>query len=156
VPEGRVRGRASRTNKNRSDASCYPRPTGERVPEGRVRGRASRTNKNRSGRSVDFASSRPTFHHIGGNSPRAATGGLSLHFASREGEAPAEPLLLFYDSLSTRSGTLSLCSAPSAGSLQGLLPGAPTDPGVHVKCTRFVTFVESLSLTRLGGFAVTR
>ena len=26
-----------------------------------------------------------------------------------------------------------------AGSLQGLLPGAPTDPGVHVKCTRFVT-----------------
>ena len=28
---------------------------------------------------------------------------------------------------------------PWAGSLQGLLPGAPTDPGVHVKCTRFVT-----------------
>ncbi len=28
---------------------------------------------------------------------------------------------------------------PRAGSLQGLLPGAPTDPGVHVKCTRFVT-----------------
>src|SRR5271166_2182841 len=28
---------------------------------------------------------------------------------------------------------------PTAGSLQGLLPGAPTDPGVHVKCTRFVT-----------------
>ena len=26
-----------------------------------------------------------------------------------------------------------------AGSLQGLLPGAPTDPGVHVKCTRFIT-----------------
>src|SRR5208337_502372 len=26
-----------------------------------------------------------------------------------------------------------------AGSLQGLLPGAPTDPGVHVKCTRVVT-----------------
>ncbi len=25
-----------------------------------------------------------------------------------------------------------------AGSPQGLLPGAPTDPGVHVKCTRFV------------------
>ena len=29
--------------------------------------------------------------------------------------------------------------AGRAGSPQGLLPGAPTDPGVHVKCTRFVT-----------------
>src|SRR5271157_282543 len=32
-----------------------------------------------------------------------------------------------------------LAGLSRAGSLQGLLPGAPTDPGVHVKCTRFVT-----------------
>ena len=30
-------------------------------------------------------------------------------------------------------------ACPGAGSPQGLLPGAPTDPDVHVKCIRFVT-----------------
>ena len=43
-----------------------------------------------------------------------------------------------------------------AGLPQGLLPGAPTDPDVHIKCIRFVTLWNSLSLTRLGRFAVTR
>jgi hypothetical protein len=38
-----------------------------------------------------------------------------------------------------------------AGSPQGLLTGAPTDPDVHVKCIRFVA-LWSLSLTRLGRF----
>ena len=55
----------------------------------------------------------------------------------------------------TRKARRHLCWA-WAGSLQGLLPGAPTDPGVHVKCTRFVTLWTSLFLTRLGRFAVTR
>ncbi len=34
---------------------------------------------------------------------------------------------------------LTAFTVQGAGSPQGLLPGAPTDPGVHVKCTRFVT-----------------
>ena len=37
------------------------------------------------------------------------------------------------------AGGAAVGGGPLAGSLQGLLPGAPTDPGVHVKCTRFVT-----------------
>ncbi len=43
-----------------------------------------------------------------------------------------------------------------AGSLQGLLPGAPTDPDVRVKTHPVLHAVESLSLTRLGRFVVTR
>src|SRR5271157_1887316 len=38
-----------------------------------------------------------------------------------------------------QSGRYRVRQLMRAGSLQGLLPGAPTDPGVHVKCTRFVT-----------------
>ncbi len=36
-------------------------------------------------------------------------------------------------------GVMGVMGRHGAGSLQGLLPGAPTDPGVHVKRTRFVT-----------------
>ena len=43
-----------------------------------------------------------------------------------------------------------------AGSPQGLLPGAPTDPDVHVKTHPVRHVVDSLSLTRPGRFAVTR
>jgi hypothetical protein len=43
-----------------------------------------------------------------------------------------------------------------AGSLQGLLPGAPTDPDVHVDASGSSRCGISLSLTRLGRFAVTR
>ncbi len=34
---------------------------------------------------------------------------------------------------------LTAFTVQGAGSPQGLLPGAPTDPDVHVKCIRFVT-----------------
>ncbi len=37
-----------------------------------------------------------------------------------------------------------------AGSPQGLLPGAPTDPSMHVKCTRFVT-LWSIAVPRTSG-----
>ncbi len=43
-----------------------------------------------------------------------------------------------------------------AGSLQGLIPGAPTDTDVRVKTHPVLHAVESLSLTRLGRFVVTR